>query len=55
MFGALLDDIEKAHSDVFYVLLQVLDDGRFTDGRGRTVDFRNGVNVMTSNLGSDSI
>ena len=48
----LLDEIEKAHADVFNVLLQVLDDGRLTDGQGRTVDFRNTVIVMTSNLGS---
>jgi len=51
----LLDEIEKAHADVFNVLLQVLDDGRLTDGQGRTVDFRNSVIVMTSNLGSDRI
>ena len=51
----LLDEVEKAHSDVFNVLLQVLDDGRLTDGQGRTVDFRNTVIVMTSNLGSQSI
>jgi len=51
----LLDEIEKAHNDVFNVLLQVLDDGRLTDGQGRTVDFRNTVVVMTSNLGSDVI
>ncbi len=51
----LLDEIEKAHSDVFNVLLQVLDDGRLTDGQGRTVDFRNTVVVMTSNLGSNII
>ncbi|AUJ58721.1 ATP-dependent chaperone ClpB [Coxiella-like endosymbiont of Amblyomma americanum] len=51
----LLDEIEKAHSDVFNVLLQVLDDGRLTDGHGRTVDFRNTVVVMTSNLGSQLI
>jgi ATP-dependent Clp protease ATP-binding subunit ClpB len=51
----LLDEIEKAHPDVFNVLLQVLDDGRLTDGHGRTVDFRNTVLVMTSNLGSESI
>ncbi len=51
----LLDEIEKAHPDVFNVLLQVLDDGRLTDGHGRTVDFRNSVIVMTSNLGSDRI
>ena len=51
----LLDEIEKAHPDVFNVLLQVLDDGRLTDGHGRTVDFRNTVLVMTSNLGSSEI
>jgi ATP-dependent Clp protease ATP-binding subunit ClpB len=51
----LLDEIEKAHPDVFNILLQVLDDGRLTDGQGRTVDFRNTVVVMTSNLGSDVI
>ena len=51
----LFDEIEKAHSDVFNVLLQVLDDGRLTDGQGRTVDFKNTVIVMTSNLGSDLI
>ena len=51
----LLDEVEKAHPDVFNVLLQVLDDGRLTDGQGRTVDFRNSVIVMTSNLGSDRI
>jgi ATP-dependent Clp protease ATP-binding subunit ClpB len=51
----LLDEIEKAHRDVFNVLLQVLDDGRLTDGHGRTVDFRNTLIVMTSNLGSDRI
>jgi ATP-dependent Clp protease ATP-binding subunit ClpB len=51
----LLDEIEKAHADVFNVLLQVLDDGRLTDGQGRTVDFRNTVIVMTSNLGSHVI
>ncbi|HTT07439.1 MAG TPA: ATP-dependent chaperone ClpB [Gammaproteobacteria bacterium] len=51
----LLDEIEKAHPDVFNVLLQVLDDGRLTDGQGRTVDFRNTVIVMTSNLGSQLI
>jgi ATP-dependent Clp protease ATP-binding subunit ClpB len=51
----LLDEIEKAHPDVFNVLLQVLDDGRLTDGQGRTVDFRNTVIVMTSNLGSHII
>jgi ATP-dependent Clp protease ATP-binding subunit ClpB len=51
----LLDEVEKAHPDVFNVLLQVLDDGRLTDGQGRTVDFRNTVIVMTSNLGSQQI
>ena len=51
----LLDEVEKAHPDVFNVLLQVLDDGRLTDGQGRTVDFRNAVIVMTSNLGSSII
>jgi ATP-dependent Clp protease ATP-binding subunit ClpB len=51
----LMDEVEKAHPDVFNVLLQVLDDGRLTDGQGRTVDFRNTVIVMTSNLGSDII
>ena len=51
----LLDEIEKAHPDVFNILLQVLDDGRLTDGQGRTVDFRNAVVIMTSNLGSDLI
>ncbi|MCP4950888.1 MAG: AAA domain-containing protein, partial [Proteobacteria bacterium] len=51
----LMDEVEKAHPDVFNVLLQVLDDGRLTDGHGRTVDFRNTVIVMTSNLGSDRI
>lgn len=51
----LLDEVEKAHPDVFNVLLQVLEDGRLTDGQGRTVDFRNTVVVMTSNLGSDVI
>jgi len=49
----LLDEIEKAHADVFNVLLQVLDDGRLTDGHGRTVDFRNTILIMTSNVGSD--
>jgi ATP-dependent Clp protease ATP-binding subunit ClpB len=48
----LLDEIEKAHTDVFNVLLQLLDDGRLTDGKGRTVDFRNVIVIMTSNLGS---
>ena len=51
----LFDEVEKAHNDVFNVLLQVLDDGRLTDGQGRTVDFRNTVIIMTSNLGSDMI
>ncbi|WP_295648083.1 ATP-dependent chaperone ClpB [uncultured Haemophilus sp.] len=51
----LLDEVEKAHADVFNILLQVLDDGRLTDGQGRTVDFRNTVVIMTSNLGSDLI
>jgi len=51
----LLDEVEKAHPDVFNILLQVLDDGRLTDGQGRTVDFRNAVIIMTSNLGSDLI
>ena len=50
----LLDEIEKAHPDVFNVLLQVLDDGRLTDGQGRTVDFKNTVIIMTSNVGSQS-
>ncbi|MGX8895260.1 AAA family ATPase, partial [Enterobacter cloacae] len=51
----LLDEVVKAHPDVFNILLQVLDDGRLTDGQGRTVDFRNTVVIMTSNLGSDLI
>jgi ATP-dependent Clp protease ATP-binding subunit ClpB len=51
----LLDEIEKAHPDVFNILLQILDDGRLTDGQGRTVDFRNTVIIMTSNLGSTYI
>jgi ATP-dependent Clp protease ATP-binding subunit ClpB len=51
----LLDEIEKAHPDVFNVLLQILEDGRLTDGKGRTVDFRNTVMVMTSNVGSAAI
>jgi ATP-dependent Clp protease ATP-binding subunit ClpB len=51
----LLDEVEKAHPDVFNVLLQVLDDGRLTDGQGRTVDFKNAVIVMTSNIGSHKI
>ena len=51
----LLDEVEKAHPDVFNILLQVLEDGRLTDGQGRTVNFRNTVIVMTSNMGSDVI
>jgi len=51
----LFDEIEKAHADVFNVLLQILDDGRLTDGKGRTVDFRNSVIIMTSNIGSQLI
>ena len=51
----LLDEVEKAHPDVFNILLQVLDDGRLTDGQGRTVDFKNTVIIMTSNLGSQVI
>jgi ATP-dependent Clp protease ATP-binding subunit ClpB len=51
----LFDEVEKAHSDVFNVLLQVLDDGRITDGQGRTVDFRNTVIILTSNIGSQFI
>ena len=51
----LLDEMEKAHHDVFNVLLQVLDDGRLTDGHGRTVDFTNTIIVMTSNVGSQAI
>ena len=51
----LLDEIEKAHHDVFNVLLQVLDDGRLTDSQGRTVDFKNTVLIMTSNIGSQEI
>ncbi len=51
----LLDEVEKAHPDVFDILLQVLDDGRLTDGQGRTVDFRNTILVLTSNLGSQFI
>ena len=53
--GVLLDEVEKAHPDVFDTLLQVLDDGRLTDGQGRTVDFRNAILVLTSNLGSSVI
>ena len=52
---SLLDEVEKAHPDVFNILLQVLDDGQLTDGQGRRVDFKNTVLVMTSNLGSDVI
>ena len=51
----LLDEIEKAHNDVFNILLQILDDGRLTDGKGRTIDFRNTIIIMTSNLGSQVI
>jgi ATP-dependent Clp protease ATP-binding subunit ClpC len=51
----LFDEIEKAHSDVFNILLQILDDGRLTDAQGRTVDFKNAVVIMTSNLGADRI
>ncbi|HXV37833.1 MAG TPA: AAA family ATPase, partial [Myxococcota bacterium] len=51
----LFDEIEKAHPEVFGVLLQILDDGRLTDGQGRTVDFRNAVLIMTSNIGSEHI
>jgi ATP-dependent Clp protease ATP-binding subunit ClpB len=51
----LLDEVEKAHPDVFDILLQVLDDGRLTDGQGRTVDFRNAILILTSNLGSQVI
>jgi ATP-dependent Clp protease ATP-binding subunit ClpB len=51
----LLDEVEKAHPDVFDTLLQVLDDGRLTDGQGRTVDFRNAILVLTSNLGSSAV
>jgi ATP-dependent Clp protease ATP-binding subunit ClpB len=51
----LFDEIEKAHSDVFNVLLQILDDGRLTDGQGRTVDFKNTIVIMTSNIGSHRI
>ena len=51
----LFDEIEKAHPDVFNVLLQILDDGRLTDGKGRTVDFKNTVMIMTSNIGSQLI
>ena len=51
----LFDEVEKAHPDVFNILLQVLDDGRLTDGQGRTVDFRNTLIIMTSNMGSDAL
>ena len=51
----LFDEVEKAHPDIFNVLLQVLDDGRLTDGQGRTVDFTNTIIIMTSNLGSDFV
>ena len=51
----LFDEIEKAHKDIFNVLLQILDDGRITDGQGRTVDFKNTIIIMTSNIGSDYI
>jgi ATP-dependent Clp protease ATP-binding subunit ClpB len=51
----LFDEIEKAHSDVFNILLQILDDGRLTDGQGRTVDFRNSIIIMTSNIGAQMI
>ena len=51
----LFDEIEKAHPDVFNILLQILDDGRLTDAQGRTVDFKNAVVIMTSNLGADRI
>ncbi|UCC12247.1 MAG: AAA family ATPase, partial [candidate division WOR-3 bacterium] len=53
--GILLDEFEKAHPDVFNILLQLLDDGRLTDGQGRTVDFKNTIVIMTSNLGSEVI
>ena len=51
----LFDEVEKAHPDVFNVMLQILDDGRVTDGQGRTVDFTNSVLILTSNIGSQSI
>ena len=51
----LLDEIEKAHADVFNILLQILDDGRLTDAQGRTVDFKNSVIIMTSNMGAERI
>ena len=51
----LFDEIEKAHPEVFNVLLQILDDGRLTDSKGRTVNFKNAIIIMTTNLGSDKI
>ena len=51
----MLDEIEKAHPDVFNILLQVLEDGRLTDSKGRTVDFRNTIVIMTSNVGADAL
>ena len=51
----LLDEIEKAHPDVFNILLQILDDGRLTDSQGRTVDFKNAIIIMTSNMGAERI
>ena len=51
----LFDEIEKAHADVFNILLQILDDGRLTDSQGRTVDFKNTILIMTSNLGAERI
>ena len=51
----LLDEVEKAHADVFNVLLQILDDGRVTDSQGRTVSFKNAIIIMTSNMGSQAI
>ena len=51
----LFDEIEKAHHDVFNLMLQILDDGRLTDGQGRTVDFKNTIVIMTSNVGSQRI
>lgn len=51
----LFDEVEKAHPDVFNVLLQVLDDGRITDGQGRTVDFKNTIIIFTSNIGSQNV
>ena len=51
----LFDEVEKAHPDVFNVLLQVLDDGRLTDGQGRTVDFKNTIIILTSNLGAQAL